>query len=194
MELSKLLWSNRWKAGSLYQNYKDFKSLMLMAIDGPNYEIFMFDLGEYGRQSDSGILASPDLRKAFKKGTLKLPTPFSLPLSEEGSVLLHPIVLVGDEAFELTHYMMEGWMLFLTTINAKPENVEHYTRAVLVLHNLLIAECKNYGGNGASDYFDRNGDLVDGDWRDDAEFANAANFSNISASCIRNSPQIARPA
>jgi hypothetical protein len=65
---------------------------------------------------------------------------------------------------------------------------------VLVLHNLLIAECKNYGGNGASDYFDRNGDLVDGDWRDDAEFANAANFSNISASCIRNSPQIARPA
>jgi hypothetical protein len=89
---------------------------MLMAIDGPNYEIFMFDLGEYGRQSDSGILASPDLRKAFKKGTLKLPTPFSLPLSEEGSLLLHPIVLVGDEAFELTHYMIPSRTRYLLDI------------------------------------------------------------------------------
>jgi hypothetical protein len=61
---------------------------------------------------------------------------------------------------------------------------------VLVLHNLLIAEFKNSEGNGAS--VGRNGGLVDGDWRDDTEFTNAADFSNISASCIRNSPQIAK--
>jgi hypothetical protein len=41
-------------------------------------------------------------------GTLKLPTPSTLPLSEEGS-FLHPIVLVGDDAIELTHYMMKGY-------------------------------------------------------------------------------------
>ena len=33
-------------------------------------------------------------------GTLKLPTPSTLPLSEEDSYLLHPIVLVGDDAIE----------------------------------------------------------------------------------------------
>jgi hypothetical protein len=51
---------------SLYQNYKGFKSIVLVAIAGPNYEVLMFDLGEYGRQSDSGIWASSDLRKAFR--------------------------------------------------------------------------------------------------------------------------------
>lgn len=53
--------------------------------------------------------------------------------------------------------------IFLTTINAKPENVEHYTRAVMVLHNMLIAETKDYSSSGQSDYFDRNGGLMDGE-------------------------------
>lgn len=93
-------------SGSLYQNYKGFKSIVLMAIAGANYEVLMFDLEEYGRQSDSGIWASSDLRKAFRSHKLALPPPCSLPLSEEES-LIHPIVLVGDDAFELTEYMMK---------------------------------------------------------------------------------------
>ncbi|XP_032791483.2 protein ALP1-like [Daphnia magna] len=185
-------------SGSLYQNYKGFKSIVLMAIAGANYEVLMFDLGEYGRQSDSGIWCSSDLRKAFKNRQLDLPAPSALPLSQEGS-LVHPMILVGDDAFELTDYMMKGypgrrtllpqhetiynyrhsrarrtsenlfgilatrWRLFLTAVNAKPENVEHYTRAVLVLHNLLIAECNTYVRKVTSDYFDRNGGLFDGD-------------------------------
>ncbi|EFX65211.1 hypothetical protein DAPPUDRAFT_18001, partial [Daphnia pulex] len=40
--------------------------------------------------------------------------------------------------------MATRWRIFLTTINAKPENVEHYTRAVMALHNMLIAETKHY--------------------------------------------------
>lgn len=42
-----------------------------MAIAGANYEVMMFDLGEYGRKSDGGIWASSDLRKEFKTEKLK---------------------------------------------------------------------------------------------------------------------------
>jgi hypothetical protein len=93
-------------SGSLYQNYKGFKSIVLKAIAGPNYEVLMFDIGKYRRQSDSCIWASSDLRKAFRRHKLALPPPCTLPLSEEES-LIHPINLMGDDAFELTEDMMK---------------------------------------------------------------------------------------
>ena len=36
--------------GLFMKTIRVFKSIVLMAIAGPNYEVLMFDLGKYGRQ------------------------------------------------------------------------------------------------------------------------------------------------
>lgn len=41
-------------SGSLYYNYKDFFSVVLMALVGPNFEFMAIDVGSFGREGDSG--------------------------------------------------------------------------------------------------------------------------------------------
>lgn len=40
------------KTGSLYYNYKDFFSVVLMALVGPDYKFIGVDIGSYGREGD----------------------------------------------------------------------------------------------------------------------------------------------
>lgn len=42
------------KTGSMYYNYKDFFSIVLLALVGPNYEFIAVDIGSYGREGDAG--------------------------------------------------------------------------------------------------------------------------------------------
>lgn len=42
------------KSGSLYYNYKDFFSIVLMALVGPTYKFMAVDIGSFGREGDSG--------------------------------------------------------------------------------------------------------------------------------------------
>lgn len=44
------------KTGSLYYNYKDFFSVVLLALVGPDYKFVGVDIGSYGREGDAGIL------------------------------------------------------------------------------------------------------------------------------------------
>ena len=49
-----------------------------------------------------------------------------------------------------------------------PENVEHHTRACIVLHNYFICNDKtHYAGRGYSDHIKSNGSLVNGGWRNE---------------------------
>lgn len=41
--------------GSLYYNYKDFFSVVLLALVGPDYKFIAVDIGSYGREGDAGI-------------------------------------------------------------------------------------------------------------------------------------------
>lgn len=42
------------KTGSLYYNYKDFFSIVLLALVGPNYKFIGVDIGSFGREGDAG--------------------------------------------------------------------------------------------------------------------------------------------
>lgn len=42
--------------GSLYYNYKDFFSVVLLALVGPDYKFIGIDIGSFGREGDAGIL------------------------------------------------------------------------------------------------------------------------------------------
>lgn len=42
------------RTGSLYYNYKDFFSIVLLALVGPNYKFIGVDIGSFGREGDAG--------------------------------------------------------------------------------------------------------------------------------------------
>lgn len=61
----------------------------------------MVDIGAKGRESDGGVFAHSEIGKRFESGSFNLPPPQKV---RNGPVL--PFVLVADEAFPLTTYMM----------------------------------------------------------------------------------------
>nr|XP_012223365.1 PREDICTED: putative nuclease HARBI1 [Linepithema humile] len=92
-------------SGSMYYNYKGTHSLVLMVIVDANYRISLLDIGAPGRRSDSGVFYASEIGKRLQNGTLSIPLP--KPVEHGGQVL--PFILVGDEAFPLTQYMLRPY-------------------------------------------------------------------------------------
>ena len=60
-------------SGTLYYNYKGFFSMVLQAISDANYCFTLFDLGQYGSNNDSGVLANPKMGQMFVDDLLHVP-------------------------------------------------------------------------------------------------------------------------
>lgn len=45
------------KSGSLYFNYKEYFSIVLLAIVNADYKFLAIDVGSYGREGDAGMYA-----------------------------------------------------------------------------------------------------------------------------------------
>jgi len=73
-----------------------------MVVADANYQISLLDIGAPGRRSDGGVFYASEIGKRLQNGTLSIPPP--RPVEHGGQDL--PFVLVGDEAFPLTQYMM----------------------------------------------------------------------------------------
>lgn len=74
----------------------------MLAICDANYIFTFVDIGAYGRRSDGGIFRDSLLGQKFRKNEMNIPDPE--PFYSEGDSM--PYVLVGDEAFPLTEYLM----------------------------------------------------------------------------------------
>ncbi|XP_032678519.1 putative nuclease HARBI1 isoform X2 [Odontomachus brunneus] len=85
-------------SGSAYYNYKDFYSIVLLAVVDAQLRFIYIDLGTNGRMSDSSIWNKCSLKSHLRSNNLPLPQPSSLPESD----INFPHVLVGDEIFPLT--------------------------------------------------------------------------------------------
>jgi hypothetical protein len=58
---------------------------------------------------------------------------------------------------------------------------------------MLIAESQTYSGKGQSNYFDRNGGLIDGEWRLDEDISNnMTTFNDMAPSSTRNASRNSR--
>ena len=59
--------------GILFHNYKGFFSYVLLAICDAKYNFTLVDIGQYGINNDSGVLANSTMGKRFSNGTMNIP-------------------------------------------------------------------------------------------------------------------------
>ena len=85
------------KSGPLYHNYKGTFSIVLLTVCDAKYNLTLVDVGQYGSNNDSGVLAQLKISSTFENNTLNLPESEVLP----GTKVDIPYFLVGDEIFPL---------------------------------------------------------------------------------------------
>ena len=100
--------------GSTFFNYKDFHSIVLLALVKHNYQFTYVDIGCQGRISDGGVFKNSSLYEALTNSTLNLPHPKPLPKTgdpcwDEDEYPGIPYVIVGDEAFQLSRFLMKPY-------------------------------------------------------------------------------------
>lgn len=160
-------------AGSFFFNYKEFHSLVLLAVVNAKYEFIMCDFGTNGRISDGGVIENTKFGEKLNNNSLRIPPadilpPFPTPL---------PYVFVGDEAFALKENFLKPYnqrelneekkifnyrlsrarrvventfgilcskfRIFESPINLKPDNIDSVVMASCVLHNFLRRNTNN---------------------------------------------------
>lgn len=93
------------KSGSLFFNYKEYFSIVLLAIMDANYKFVAVDVGAYGKESDNGIFQKSLMGRQIQTNNFNIPPPKALP----GTNVVLPHFLIGDEAFALSRYMMKPY-------------------------------------------------------------------------------------
>lgn len=157
--------------GAYYYNYKNFYSIVLMAIVNANYEFIFVDVGKNGRMSDGGVIEYTEFFTRLQSNRLNLPT------NHETKNNLN-FVFLGDEAFALgTHFLKpfpqkeltherrifnyrlararnvsenafglvnNRFRVLNTSINMSPKKVSYIVLAICSLHNFLIKISSSY--------------------------------------------------
>ena len=117
--------------GTQFYNYKRFFSLVLMAICDANYCFTMFDVGQFGSNNDSGVLANSTMGVDFESERLKVPK--GRVIDQETGIL--PYFLVGDEIFPLKTWLMRPYPG--TDLSCEEKKIYNYrhSRARRVIEN-----------------------------------------------------------
>ncbi|KAJ8914254.1 hypothetical protein NQ315_003619 [Exocentrus adspersus] len=137
-------------------NYKQFFSIILMAMCDANYKFTFVDIGGMGSESDGGVFSRSKFAKLLQSNQLHLPSPTYI-----GGFLncLFPYFIVADEVFPLKENIMRPypgkflnksriientfdilvsrWRIFQGPIKATVENIDKYVQATVCLHNYL---------------------------------------------------------
>lgn len=92
-------------SGSVYYDYKQQFSLVLLALVDAHYRFLYVDVGATGRQSDARVFANSTLSSALEINTLHIPSAEPLP----GTHLKVPYVVVADDAFPMKTYLLKPY-------------------------------------------------------------------------------------
>lgn len=91
-------------SGSLFFNYKEYFSVVLLAMVDADCKFVAVEVGSYGKEKDSGIFTKSDM------GKLVYSVHFFLPDEEcSGLGKIMPYVIIGDEAFRLHKHIMKSF-------------------------------------------------------------------------------------
>lgn len=92
-------------SGSLFYNYKQYFSIVLMALVDADCKFICVDIGSYGKEGDSGIFSKSDLGKQIESGRFPFPDDTRLP----GSDIYFPHFIIGDGGFKLLPRLMKPY-------------------------------------------------------------------------------------
>lgn len=93
------------KSGSNYYNYKHTFSIVLLGVADANYKLTYIDVGCKGRISDGGVFSRSSIFDALETNSVNIPAP--RPLTNDQNAANFPYVMVADDAFALTPYMLK---------------------------------------------------------------------------------------
>lgn len=88
---------------SLFHNYKDYFSLVLLAIVDENYKFVEIDIGSLEKKGDSGIFLKSNIGQHILNVTFGFPEDGNLTESDK----VAPHVIAGDKAFRLHKNIMK---------------------------------------------------------------------------------------
>lgn len=119
-------------SGSLYFNYKGTFSIVFLGVADANYNLLYADVGCQGRISDGGVFKFTSLYKDLENNTAHVPRSEALP----GRTEPVPYVIVGDDAFAMSNYLMKPYPGRTLHI---PEKVYNYrlSRARRIIENVF---------------------------------------------------------
>ena len=92
-------------SGSDYYNYKQYFSIVLLAVVDSNYNFMFADVGCQGRISDGGVFNNSALMEKIYGDNTCFPNDTCLP----GRLENCPFVFVGDSAFALSNRIMKPY-------------------------------------------------------------------------------------
>ncbi|XP_050310637.1 uncharacterized protein LOC126746421 [Anthonomus grandis grandis] len=104
-------------SGSNYYCYLKKFSIVLLAIVDHEYKFVCVDVGGYGKNSDGGIFEASSFGQRMSRGLLNIPPNRALPGQNEET----PCVLIGDEAFALTSFLMRPFPYRLSRHDIRKE-------------------------------------------------------------------------
>lgn len=94
------------ESGSMFYNYKEYYSIVLMAIADSSYRFLFVSIGSYGKDCDSTIFKETKLWKSIESGSQNLPDERCLPGTESPKV---PYFFVADAAFGLHKHLLRPY-------------------------------------------------------------------------------------
>lgn len=179
--------------GSMYYNYKNFHSTVLMAMCDAKYKFIYVDIGHYGRDNDASIFGQSEVYRMLNNQELPLPEPGLI----NGKHVPH--FIIGDEIFPLKTWLMKPyphkgltvpqqvynyrlsrsrrtienafgilsarWRIFHRAIRADVTTVDLIVKAAVALHNyMLCTDNAGYVPAGFIDSYNSEG-VVEGEWR-----------------------------
>uniref|UniRef100_A0A8C5QMQ0 DDE Tnp4 domain-containing protein n=1 Tax=Leptobrachium leishanense TaxID=445787 RepID=A0A8C5QMQ0_9ANUR len=147
-------------SGSMFRKYKQFFSVVLQAVAGPDYKFIAIDVGAYGKESEGGIFNKSNLSRRLERGALGAQKGNARPRTN----IVTPHVILGDEALpdaavpsSQTWPIFNGrlsrarqvvecafgiltskWRLLHKAMEVKPAGVDNIVRCICVRHNLII--------------------------------------------------------
>lgn len=92
-------------SGSCFFNYKDYFSVVVLAMVDAEYKFVAVDVGAYGREGDSGIFQRSSFGRKIYNEEFNFPPPIELPQTK----IILPHVIIADKAFALHQNVMRSY-------------------------------------------------------------------------------------